>query len=102
MEWAWSARACQVKAVTRAIPRAFDTNSRLEVIMAFLDCISLLLIYKATSSLGPSEAIPLKKSPPFRLYLGSAAVNEQFDTSDETRIIRSEKQRRLSNFLGLP
>src|SRR5258706_10497855 len=63
IERALSARICQVEAVTRAIPRAFDTNSRLEVIMAFLDCISLLLIYKTTSSLGPSEAIPLKEYP---------------------------------------
>src|SRR6266481_9307096 len=70
--------------------------------MAFLDCMSLLLIYKATSSLGPSEAIPLKESPPFRSDLGSAAINEQFDTRDETGVIRSQKQRRLSNFLGFP
>src|SRR5258705_12535087 len=70
--------------------------------MAFLDCISLLLIYKATSSLGPSEAIPLKESPPFRSDLGSAAVYEQFDTRDETGVIRSEKQRHLSNFLRFP
>jgi hypothetical protein len=25
--------------------------------------------------------------PPFRLDLGSAAVNEQFDTRDETRVV---------------
>jgi hypothetical protein len=37
----------------------------------------------------------------FRLDLGSAAVNEQFDTRDETGIGR-EKQRHLSNFLGFP
>src|SRR5712671_2544242 len=40
-----------------------------------------------------------KKSPPFRLDLGSAAVNEQFDTRDETGVIRSQKQRHLGNFL---
>src|SRR5580704_9457791 len=38
---------------------------------------------------------------PFQSDLSSAAVNEQFDTRDETRVIRSEKQRHLSNFLGL-
>jgi hypothetical protein len=38
----------------------------------------------------------------FRLNLGSAAVDEQFDTRDETGVIRSEKQRHLSNFLGFP
>ncbi len=40
--------------------------------------------------------------PPFRLDLGSAAVNEQFDTRDETGVIGSEKQRHLSNFLEFP
>src|SRR5258708_10374399 len=40
--------------------------------------------------------------PPFRLDLGSAAVNEQFDTRDETGVIGREKQRHLSNFLGFP
>src|SRR6267142_5710056 len=52
-----------------------------------------------------SLALPsaVKESlPPFRLDLGSAAINEQFDTCDETRVIRRQKQRRLSNFLGLP
>jgi len=39
---------------------------------------------------------------PFRLDLGPAAVNEQFDPRDETGVIRSQKQRHLSNFLGLP
>src|SRR5260370_28639355 len=43
IERAWSARIGQVEAVTREIPRAFDRNSRLEVIMAFSDRISLLL-----------------------------------------------------------
>src|SRR6202140_386002 len=38
----------------------------------------------------------------FRLDLGSAAVNEQFDTRDETGVIRRQKQRRLGNFLGFP
>jgi hypothetical protein len=47
-------------------------------------------------------AIPPKKSPPFRLDLGSAAINEQFDTGDETGVIRRQKQRRLGNFIGLP
>ena len=59
--------------IRRAIPKAFDRNSRLEVIMAS-----------------------------FRLDLGSAAVNEQFDTRDETGVIRRQKQRHLSNFLGFP
>src|SRR5260370_32200743 len=40
--------------------------------------------------------------PCYRLDLGSAAVNEQFDTRDETRFLRSQKQRRLRNFLGFP
>src|SRR6202789_3494801 len=38
--------------------------------------------------------------PAFRSDLHSAAVHEQFDTSDETGVVRSEKQRRLGNFLG--
>jgi len=45
---------------------------------------------------------PGKSLPPFRLDLGSAAVNEQFDPRDETRVIRREKQCHLSNFLGFP
>src|ERR1700681_437187 len=36
--------------------------------------------------------------PLFRLDLGSAAVNKQFDTGDETGVIRRQKQRRLGNF----
>lgn len=36
-----------------------------------------------------------------RLDLSSAAVNEQFYAGNETRVIRSQKQRHLSNFLGL-
>src|ERR1700723_560817 len=40
--------------------------------------------------------------PPFRSDLRSAAVHEQFDTSDETGVVRSKKQRRLGNFLGFP
>jgi hypothetical protein len=59
-ERAWSARIGQVVADTKAIPTAFDRNLRLEVILASL-----------------------------RLDLGSAAVNEQFDTRDETGVIRS-------------
>src|SRR6202045_1691558 len=35
LERAWPARTGLVEAVTRAAPRAFDSNSRLEVIMAF-------------------------------------------------------------------
>src|SRR5260370_32789419 len=38
-----SARIGQVEAVTRAVPRAFDSNSRLEVIMVFSNRISKLL-----------------------------------------------------------
>src|SRR5229473_8715611 len=57
---------------------------------------------KAMSSLGPSERSRQKSLPPFRSDLGSAAVNEQFDTGDETGVIRSQKQRHLSNFLGFP
>src|SRR3984893_8997542 len=38
-----SARIGQVEAVTRAVPRAFDSKSRLEVIMAFSNRISKLL-----------------------------------------------------------
>ena len=60
--WPWPARIGQVEAVTRAIPKAFDMNSRLEVIVAS-----------------------------FRLDLSSAAVNEQFDTRDETGVVRSKK-----------
>src|SRR6266851_4610149 len=57
---------------------------------------------KAMSSLGPSERSRQKSLPTLRLDLGSATVNEQFDTRDETGVIRSEKQRHLSNFLGFP
>src|ERR1700694_2148530 len=35
IERAWSARIGQLEAVTRGIPRAFDRNSRLEVIWPF-------------------------------------------------------------------
>src|SRR5260370_38477250 len=41
-----SARIGQVEAVTRAMPRAFDRYSRLEVIMAFSDRISKLLFLR--------------------------------------------------------
>src|ERR1700722_15298131 len=36
------------------------------------------------------------------LDLGSAAVNEQLDPGDETGVIRSEKQRHVRYFFGLP
>src|SRR6185295_12335201 len=49
------------------------------------------------SSHPPQESIPSLPSD-----LGSAAVHEQFDPRDETRVIRSQKQRRLRNFLGFP
>src|ERR1700722_16451218 len=38
----------------------------------------------------------------FRLDLGSATVNEQFYTRDETGVIGRQKQRHLGNFLGFP
>jgi hypothetical protein len=38
----------------------------------------------------------------FRSDLRSAAINEQFDTRDETRVIRCQKKRSLGNFIGLP
>src|ERR1700730_6508610 len=50
----------------------------------------------------PSERSRQKSLPPFRLDLRSAAVNEQFDTRDETGVIRGQKQRHLGNFLGFP
>src|ERR1700726_4636250 len=56
VERAWSARMGQVLADTRAIPKALDRNSRLEVIMAS-----------------------------FRLDLGSAAVALHFDSRPEQR-----------------
>src|SRR6202521_2081718 len=73
VERAWSARIGQVVADTKAIPKAFDRDLRLEVIMSS-----------------------------FRLDLGSAAVNEQLDACDETGVIRRKKQRHLCNFLGFP
>jgi hypothetical protein len=73
VERAWSARIGQVVAGTKAIPKAFDRIVRLEVIMSS-----------------------------FRLDLGSAAVNEEFDTRDETGVVRRQKQRHLSNFFGFP
>jgi hypothetical protein len=39
---------------------------------------------------------------PLRLDLGSAAVNEQFDTRDETGVIRRQKQPTLATFSGSP
>jgi hypothetical protein len=39
---------------------------------------------------------------PSSLDLGPSAVNEQFDSRDETGIIRSEKQRHLRNFFRFP
>src|SRR6266849_2324151 len=52
IERAWSARIGQVEAVTRPIPRVFDRNSRLEVIIAFADRISLLLVLSSRLRLG--------------------------------------------------
>src|SRR5712664_2965827 len=60
------------------------------------------LLWTSMSSLGPSGRSRPKSLAPFRLDLRSAAVNEQFDTGDETGVIRREKQRHLSNFLGFP
>src|SRR6267154_3323262 len=60
------------------------------------------LLWTSMSSLGPSGRSRAKSLPPFRSDLGYAAVNEQFDTRDETGVIRSQKQRHLSNFLGFP
>src|SRR5258707_7528486 len=57
---------------------------------------------KAMSSFGPTERSNQQSLPPFRLDLGSAAVNEQFDTRDETGVVRRQKQRHLSNFLRVP
>src|SRR3981081_3223720 len=37
-----------------------------------------------------------------RSDLPSAAINEQFDTCDETGVIRRQKQRRPGNFIGFP
>src|SRR5258707_15832223 len=54
------------------------------------------------SSYGPTERSRQKSLPPFRLDLGVAAVDEQFDTSDETGVIGCQEQRHLSNFLGFP
>src|SRR3981189_31833 len=60
------------------------------------------LLWTSMWSLGPSGRSRPKSLSPFRLDLGSAAVNEQFDTRDETGVIRRQKQRNLSNFLGFP
>jgi hypothetical protein len=54
------------------------------------------------SSRGEDGDSRQKGLAPFRLDLGSAAVHEQFDTGDETGVIRRQKQRHLSNFLGFP
>src|SRR5207237_8050045 len=70
----------------------------------------LVLNVAITSQLGQDpRSVPLDETDfvgetyrSARLDLGSAAVNEQFDTRDETGVIRSEKQRHLSNFLGFP
>src|SRR6266852_6460730 len=38
----------------------------------------------------------------FRSDLPSAAINEQFNTRDETGVIRGQKKRSLSDFIGFP
>src|SRR6202521_4422417 len=53
IERAWSVRIGQVEAVTRAVPRAFDRNARLGVIMAFSNRISKLLSATTACDLGP-------------------------------------------------
>src|SRR5580700_10644168 len=60
------------------------------------------LLWTSMSLPSPSERSRPKNLPPFRSDLGSAAVNEQFYTRDETGVIRRQKQRHLSNFLGFP
>src|ERR1700722_703413 len=52
IERAWPARIGQVEAVTRAMPRAFDRNSSLEVIIAFSERISKLLFSSHRLRLG--------------------------------------------------
>src|SRR6266404_3077255 len=59
------------------------------------------LLATSMSSLGSPEQSHQESLPAaFRLDLGSAAVNEQFDTRDEAGVIRRQKQRDLGNFLG--
>jgi hypothetical protein len=55
----------------------------------------------------PSEEIPLESEQAGQLQrcgarsdFPSTAVNEQFDTRDETAVIRSQTQRHLGNFIG--
>src|SRR4029077_3531638 len=67
----------QGEVVTRPIPRASDRNSRLEGIVAFSD----RMFFSYCSD------------------LGSSAVNEQFDSRDETGVVRREKHSHLRNFL---
>jgi hypothetical protein len=38
----------------------------------------------------------------FSIRPPSAAINEQFDTGDETGIIGHQKKRGFSNFMGIP
>src|SRR5882672_11593124 len=61
-----------------------------------------ILLWTSMSSHGPSWRSRQKSLPPFQSDLGSAAVNEQFDTRDKTGVIRRQKQRHLSNFIGFP
>ena len=46
--------------------------------------------------------VPLRSANKRRSDLRSAPVHEEFDARDETRIVRSEKQSRFGNFVGLP
>src|SRR5882762_2187315 len=62
--------------------------------MAFLLATAMLSVGSPEQS--HQESLPAA----FRLDLGSAAVNEQFDTRDEAGVIRRQKQRDLGNFLG--
>ena len=70
----------------------------------FLEALPFMafLLWTSMSLPIPSERSRPKNLQPFRSDLGSAAVNEQFGTRDETGVIRRQKQRHLSNFLGFP
>src|SRR5216684_324944 len=61
------------------------------------------LSYKSTLDGGFIKLVEVaRQHSGSRSDLRSAAINEELDTRDETRVIRRQKQRRLGNFIGLP
>jgi hypothetical protein len=74
--------------------------SAFELLIVFLSYKSMLDVFVVN---GYMKFVQLmRQRSGFRSDLRSAAINEQFDTRDETRVIRFQKKRSLGNFIGLP